>query len=47
MTTEVEVTMADASSRYASAKRGLNIIVVERELLRAMESDCASSVEEL
>jgi hypothetical protein len=46
-TTEVEVTRADASSRYSSGKRGLNVIVVERELLRAMESDCDSFIEKL
>jgi hypothetical protein len=47
MTTEVEVTMAVASLRYSSAKRGLNVIVVERELLKAMASDCDFFVEEL
>jgi hypothetical protein len=45
MTAEVEVMMAVASSRYSSAKRGLNVIMVERGLLRAMASDCDSFVE--
>jgi hypothetical protein len=45
MTTEVESTMAVTSSKYSSAKRGVNVIVVERELLRAMASDCDSFVE--
>jgi hypothetical protein len=47
MTMEVEVMRAVAISRYSSGRRGLNVIVVERELLRAMKSDCDSFVEKL
>jgi hypothetical protein len=39
MTRDLEAKSAVAISRYSSLRRGLNFIVVERELLRARESD--------
>jgi hypothetical protein len=47
MTRDVEAKRAVAISRYQSLIGRLNIIVVERELLRARESDCDSFVARL
>jgi hypothetical protein len=47
MTRDVEAKRAVKISRYSSMIRGLNVIVVERELLRAMDRDCDSFVARL